>query len=44
MIVATNTHDTQNFGITYSPDSSKEGTVVCNVFYPEVDCVISRQA
>jgi alpha-amylase len=39
MVATTNTHKTQDIGITYLPDSYKEGTIVCNVFYPNDDCV-----
>lgn len=43
LVATTNTHATQNIDITYLPESYKEGTVVCNVFYPTQDCVSVKE-
>lgn len=39
MIATTNSHDKIDIDITYLPESYSEGTVVCNVFYPDQDCI-----
>lgn len=39
LIATTNTHDTVDIKITYLPDTYKEGTTVCNVFWPTQDCI-----
>jgi len=38
LIASTNSHDTQEVSVTYLPDSYTDGTVICNVFYPDQDC------
>lgn len=38
LVALTNTHDKVDTLVTYLPDSYKEGTVVCNVLFPETDC------
>ena len=38
LIATTNTHNTVSIKVTYLPESFTEGTIVCNVFYPETDC------
>ena len=39
LIATTNTYSRKDISITYLPESYKEGTIVCNVFYPKDDCL-----
>lgn len=38
-IAVTNTHDTVDVQVTFLPASYKEGTVLCNIFYADSDCI-----
>ena len=38
LIATTNTNSQKDISVTYLPESYKEGTKVCNVFYPRDDC------
>jgi alpha-amylase len=38
LVAVTNTHNTVDVRVTYLPDSYKEGTRVCNIFYADSDC------
>ena len=39
LITTTNTKSRKDISITYLPESYKEGTVICNIFYPKDDCL-----